>query len=244
MSRPYAFLVVLELIIIPAFAQPAADPVATATASLRAGRYGEAHQVLKTQLEQGGSDPRLWTLDGYALVKMDHAPDALKSYQQALRIAPDYLPALEGAAEVAFKSRTPEAADLLRRVSSLQPADQTSHAMLATLSFEHGDCKTAEAEFEKGTQAIANQPASLAQRAACLVRLERAGDAVAIFQELAKQSPEDRRAQYNLALSQLQAGQTQNAIETIKGMHETARDTETLDLLPRRTKEPAIRRQL
>lgn len=211
--------------------QPNTDPVAAASAALRAGRPEEAHHLLAGPLNENTTDPRIWTLDGFALTRMGRNRDGLKSYQRALGLAPDYLPALEGAAETAFKARLPEAPELLRRVSTLQPGDETSHAMLATLAFEKGDCQTAEQEFERSQRVIQNQNASLTQRAACLVSLKRTAEGVEIFRALAAQAPNDKRAQYNLALAELQAGQPRQSIATLKAMPLSSQSAEMMDLL-------------
>jgi cytochrome c-type biogenesis protein CcmH/NrfG len=65
--------------------------------------------------------------------KGDHKA-ALASYQSALKIAPDYLPALEGAAQLEYDADNASAIPLLQRVLRLRPDDLTSHAMLAVLA--------------------------------------------------------------------------------------------------------------
>lgn len=186
-----------------------------ATALVRSGQYAEAHRLLTSALEKSSNDPRLWTLDGFALSRMGREKDALASYESALRIAPRYLPALEGAGEVKFRNRTADAADVLREVIAIRPDEQAAHAMLATLSFEHHDCQTAEAEFAKSEQAIANQSVALNQRGACLIQLNRPREAVAVFEQVIKLLPDGASAHYNLAFSLLQAGNARQAIEVL-----------------------------
>lgn len=202
-----------------------------ATALVRSGQYAEAHRLLTSALEKSSKDPRLWTLDGFALSRMGREKDALASYESALRIAPRYLPALEGAGEVKFRNRTADAADVLREVIAIRPDEQAAHAMLATLSFEHHDCQTAEAEFAKSEQAIANQSVALNQRGACLIQLNRPREAVAVFEQVIKLLPDGASAHYNLAFSLLQAGNARQAIEVLTRLPPGKRDADTLDLL-------------
>jgi tetratricopeptide (TPR) repeat protein len=212
-------------------AQPGSDVLASATGLIRAGRYSEAHELLNAASKQGPLDPRLMTLDGFALARMGRDRDALASYDEALRAAPEYLPALEGAAELRFESRSRNAAEMLHKIVALRPDEQTAHAMLATLAFEQRDCKTALAEFAKSEQLISTQPAALEQRGACLVQLHRPDEASGVFQQLTKVDPKNARAHYNVAFSELQAGRPSGAIQAITALPASARDADTLDLL-------------
>ena len=198
-----------------------------ATALVRSGQYAEAHRLLTSALKSS-NDPRLGTLDGFALSRMGREKDALASYESALRIAPRYLPALEGAGEVKFRNRTADAADVLREVIAIRPDEQAAHAMLATLSFERHDCQTAEAEFAKSEQAIANQSVALNQRGACLIQLNRPREAVAVFEQVIKLLPDGASAHYNLAFSLLQAGNARQAIEVLTRLPPGKRDADTL----------------
>ena len=187
--------------------------------------------MLQTVLSGGSDDPRLWTLNGYALSHMQRDGEALTSYESALRLAARYLPALEGAAELKFKSRSPDAADYLARLTALRPDDPTAHAMLATLAFERGDCKAAEAEFEQSGQLLSTQPGALEQRGACSIQLGEPRQAVRAFQQVAKLNPDRPHLAYNLALSQLEAGLYPDAISTLTAIPTAARDSDMLDLL-------------
>ncbi len=211
--------------------EPPSNAVASATALMRSGSFNEAHQLLSDALAGDGSDPRLWTLDGYALSHMQRDREALTSYESALRLAPRYLPALEGAAELKFKTRSPDAAQLLQQLASLQPTDQTTHAMLATLAFEHRDCETAEAEFQKSERLLVTQALQLEQRGACLIRLNRPRTAVTAFQQLARLDSARPHVHYNLALSQFEAGLYREAISTLTALPASKRDSDALDLL-------------
>lgn len=231
LNRPMYFALCLLLAASALSAQEISNPVGSASALIRTGKYQQAHEFLSGTLTEHSPDPRLWTLDGLALAHLGREHDALKSFGEALRLAPQYLPALEGAGELTFKLRKPEAPEMLRQIVALRPGDETSHAMLATLAFERGDCRTAAAEFAASERLISSQPVALAQRGACLIRLHRAPDAIGSFQQLARLRPGNASVQYNLALSQFQAGQFANAISTLTALPPAARDADVLDLL-------------
>lgn len=203
----------------------------SATALIKTGRYGEAHQLLSATLARRPGDPRLWILDGFTLARMGRDSDALASYEKALRLTPQSLPALEGAAELKFKSRSADAAEMLHKIVAIRPGDQTSHAMLATLAFERRDCKTAESEFKRSEQLISSQPIALEQRGVCLMRLRRPDEAAGAFEQMIKIDPASPRAHYNLGLSQFQAGRFHEAIVTLTALPPPEHDADTLDIL-------------
>lgn len=192
------------------------DPIRSASQMLRAGNYRGAHEALAAALTDNKNDPRLFTLDGFALARLGKDRDAIAAYESALALAPQYLPALEGAVELKFKSRSADAAQWIGRLLALQPADATAHAMSGTLAFERGDCATAESEFAQSEGAIARQTSSLESRGACLLRLKRPGEAVKIFTSLVEQQPRENRFRYKLAASQIAAGANTDAARTLE----------------------------
>src|SRR4029077_9556721 len=120
-------------------AQTTADQVAAITSALRAGEFDSALQNLDLELKRAPKSAQLWTLRGLALSGKGDKKEALGSFHKALGVAPDYLPALEGAAQIEYDSGDKDAAGLLQRVLKLVPHDPTSHAMLAVLAYRQGD---------------------------------------------------------------------------------------------------------
>jgi len=82
------------------------------------------------------ADPRVWTLKGMALEGLGRTTESLEAFERALEIDPNNRGALEGAAELEFRAGSPRALPLLERLVSLDPQDQTSHAMLGALAFK------------------------------------------------------------------------------------------------------------
>ncbi|MDQ6705542.1 MAG: tetratricopeptide repeat protein, partial [Acidobacteriota bacterium] len=144
---------------------------------LRAGQIDQAKQLLSEALKSSPRDARLWTFNGLALARSGDQPGALASYQRALEFAPDYFPALEGAAEIEYNQHSPRAASLLRRIVKLQPDDQTAHDMLAALAFEQGDCTGGENELRAVRPEDAIDLNGMRELGACLVRQKRLIDA-------------------------------------------------------------------
>jgi tetratricopeptide (TPR) repeat protein len=199
--------------------------------ALQAHDFAQALQLATSELRQYPSDPKLWTLQGIAFTALGKDHEALAAYDKSLGISPNYLPALEGAAQLEFKAGSPHAIPRLNRILQQLPNDQTSHAMLAVLAYKQHDCPTAAKHFAESTQLIAEQPAALAQYGTCLMNLERARDAITVFQQLLTQFPENSHARFDLAGAQLAAHKGKEAAETLQPLLEvTPPDPEVLDL--------------
>jgi Flp pilus assembly protein TadD len=85
----WAFLLLSALIA----SSQTSDAPAKIIAALRSGDYLGAKRLSATALQESPKDPRLWTLDGFALVHLGDGKQALAAYTRALEISPDYLPA-------------------------------------------------------------------------------------------------------------------------------------------------------
>lgn len=199
---------------------------------LHAAQYAEARGLVQQALKKSPNDERLWTLDGFALAHLGDKVSALRSYEHALHLAPNYVPALEGAAEIEYNASDQRAVPLLKKMLLIHPSDETTHAMLASLAFQRRDCATAAEEFARSGTQIDLQPAALEQYGSCLVKLRRMSDAMPIFQRLADMEPNDAKFSYNLAVVQSLAGRHQDVIATLKTvLTNNPRDADALELL-------------
>lgn len=199
---------------------------------LKAGQYEEAQNMIREALKRHPEDASLWTLNGFALSHLGKKKEASASYRHAIEISPDYLPALEGEAQLEYQASDQHAVVILKKILGIRPDDETSHGMLAELAFQRGDCKAAANEFEQSRKLIFSQIKSLEEYGSCLVRLHRPADAIPIFQQLKTLQPKSREASYNLGLVQLLAKRYQGAIATLEPLvTEYPDDADALDLL-------------
>lgn len=229
MASLSAFLV-FALLLLP---QSATAPDKSAiVAALRVDRYAEARQMLETAIRQSPHDAALWTLNGFALSHLGQQKQALASYQQAIKLLPDYLPALEGAAQIEYESADQDAVPLLKKIVALHPADETSHAMLATLAFERRDCKTAADEFRQSQALIWSNANSLEKYGSCLLQLEKPDDAIKVFERITEIQPQSDKARYNLAVVEVMEKRYQDAITILEPLvSKEPNDADSLDLL-------------
>ena len=218
------------LLVAALLGQTPSDVARSATAALRSGDFDTALALLRPAIEQSPRNPQLRMLEGLAESGKGNRKSALASYEAALRISPDYLPALEGAAQLQFEDGNPAAAPLLEHVLRVRPDDVTSHAMLAVLDYKRGDCAGAVQHFAASEAALASQPGALQEYGFCLMKVKQRDKAVQVFQALVNAHPSDARARRALAAAQLSADQPQPALATLQPLLESSPDADTMQL--------------
>lgn len=191
------------------------DPISGIVGALRGKNFDQALRQSGAAIKQYPRDYRLWTLRGMAFAGSKRTAPALAAYQHALVLAPTYLPALEGAAEIEYQQGSKHAKPLLLRVLALRPDDQTSHAMLAVLAYKAGQCGEAVPHFQQAGTLLEAQPLLLTELASCLTALNRDEEAIPVLQHALTLEPTHQSARYNLALAQWNASHTQDAITTL-----------------------------
>lgn len=199
-----------------ALSQASTSGVREITSALRARDFDNALQLLQPALQQNPKNAQLWTLQGIAYSGKSDKKEALQSFRHALSLSPNYLPALEGAAQIEYDNGDKDAEILLGRVLTLQPHDPTSHAMLAVLAYRRRDCASAVTHFEQSGSLVDSQPGALQAYGECLVRLKQMDQAMTVFDRAVKQTPDDPNARYRLASVQMMAQRPKDAITTLE----------------------------
>jgi tetratricopeptide (TPR) repeat protein len=215
LARQLAPFAISAALVFPALAQTDSHRVASITSAVRSNDFDTALGLLAAALKQSPGDPQLWTLQGIALSGEKRLKEAAAAFHTALKIAPDYVPALEGAAQLEYEADSQRAVPLLDHLLRLRPDDPTSHAMLAVLAYRRGDCSVAVPHFEKSRVLVDSQPATLQELGSCLVKLEEPQKALPIFQKALELQPEDAGARYRLAAVQTMAERPNDALETL-----------------------------
>ena len=212
-------------------AQTARDQAAQVTSALHAEHFEQAVRLADKALTSFPNDPQLWTLKAIGLSAEKKSQEALVAYHHALKISPNYLPALEGAAQIDYDTGEKEAATLLRRIAQLRPSDPTSHAMLGALAYKRGDCAETVHEFELSQQLIDKQAGALQEYGACLLRLRQFDKAISIFEGIVSANPNDPRAIRALAFAQVKADRPRDALATLRPLIDSPdADAATLQL--------------
>jgi tetratricopeptide (TPR) repeat protein len=213
-------------------AQTTTDRVGLVSSALRAGQFVKALQILQPELEKDPKNTQLWALRGIALSGKGDKKEALGAFRHALGISPDYLPALEGAAQIEYEDGGKDAVALLQHVLQLRPNDPTSHAMLAVLAYRRGDCASAVAHFEQSGSLAESQPDALQEYGDCLLRRRETEKAISLFSRaLAQSSSPDAEVRCLLASAQMMGQHAKDAIATLQPLlQQNTTDANVLDL--------------
>ncbi len=210
-------------------AQPAdLDAVISA---LRAQDFHRALTLTKELNAQNKVDPRVWTLEGMANEGLKNRAEALVNYRTALKIKPDYVPALKAEAQLEYSSGNPNAKQVLDRILKLEPGDEVSHAMLAALAYRQGDCSSAVRQYRQSGRAIADKPDALTQFGECLLKEGQPDESAVVLGQVVSLEPNQWWTRYNFALAEMRRKRTAEAIKILEPVLDDARvEPEALDL--------------
>lgn len=197
--------------------------------ALRSGRFQDALTLADSMLKAQPRDARIWTGRGVALAGLGRDRESVSSFEKALEFAPDFLPALKGAVEAAYRSHDPRTPTLLERLIRLEPASEVAHGIAGVLAFEGGDCRGAVSHFEKAGR-VDSRAGTLF--GACLMAVDRAADAVPVFERLLAADPDSTGARFNLGYALAVSRKYEEAVRTLEPLASgPAVGADTLNLL-------------
>jgi tetratricopeptide (TPR) repeat protein len=221
----------LSLFLSSTFAQTDKDRIAPIVSALRDQEFAKALELLRPALQESPENAQLWTMQGVACSGQGQKKEALASFRRALKIAPDYVPALQGAAQIEYDAGNAAGVPLLQHLLRLRPGDLTSHGMLAVLEYQQGNCVDAVVHFEKAASLFDDRVEALHAYATCLVKLKRFEQASQVFAHVLALNPGNRRECELLASIQLMAHKPEEALSTLRPLLEgDSVDAETLEL--------------
>jgi tetratricopeptide (TPR) repeat protein len=231
MVRKLALAILLLASLLRAFGQGHEAQIKAIASELQANEFSRAVELTRAALKESPGNAQLWAMQGTAYAGEGRKQDALASFRAALKISPDYVPALEGAIQIEYEGGSKDAIPPLQRMLRLHPSDQTSNGMLAVLEYQEGNCAAAVTHFEKSGALFDAQPEGLHAYATCLVKLKQFDRAVEVFQRVLTLNPEDGRERRLLVALQLMAHQPQNALATLQPLLQAGNpDAGTLEL--------------
>ena len=216
MLRKIALLAAVSASASWAFAQSSENPARAISSALGAKEYDKAIELSRAALRAAPGNPQLWTLQGVALASKGDSKEALVSFQRALKISPNNVAALAGAAQIEYQAGDQSAVPFLNKLVQLRPADPTAHAMLAVLQYQKGDCVAAVGNFQKADELLDSQLDALHAYATCLVKLKKINAALATFQRAVALRPGEPQELQLLASIQIMAHKPQDALATLR----------------------------
>jgi tetratricopeptide (TPR) repeat protein len=183
---------------------------------IRSQQYDGALRTLKSALRADPGDYKLWTLEGICLGLLGNDTEAKAAFDHAIRISPNYLPALKGEIQILYKTGDKRAIPLLERMLKADPGDQTGHEMLGTLEEHFGNCQGAVAQFALIKDVIADHPSSLEAYGSCLNQLDRNTDAIPVFRQLIPLLPGSSSPSYDLAVVLVASKNNEEALKVLE----------------------------
>ncbi len=228
--RKACVIVVSILLLSSALAQTAEDRINAIASAMESQEFGKALELLRPALQEFPRNDTLWTMQGVAYSRLGQKREALTSFHSALKISPDNIQALQGAAQIEYDAGNASGIPVLQHLLRLRPTDSTSHGMIAVLEYQQGNCTAAVIHFEKAAALFESQLPALHAYATCLVRLKRFEEAANVFQRALTLNPDDRRERQLLASIQLMAHKPQDAIATLDPLLGPKPDVDALEL--------------
>lgn len=226
LSRMVCLTVAILLLCCPLSAQT--DAILQA---LRGRQFPVALELCAKDLKAQPGNAQLWLLQGIALQESDRTKEALASFRHASNLAPKLLPALEGAAQIEYRTGDPQCRRTLEQIVALRPDNPPAHGMLGVLAYEQKKCEEAVRQFELSGPQLNSNDAALWQFGNCLYKLRRPEEAATRFRTLLGMRDSDP-VRYNLGLALLDAKKADEAVEVLRPLAAPQRpDSEALSLL-------------
>jgi tetratricopeptide (TPR) repeat protein len=204
--------------------------MASILTALRQQDFHKALELLHPALEASPHDAELWTMQGVAFQGEGDQKEALLSFRHALKLTPDNIPALQGVAQLEYEAGDPAGIPVLVHLLRLRPDDQTSHAMLAVLQYQQGNCTDAVVHFEKAAELFKSRVPALNAYGTCLVRLNRLQEAEDVLSQALALDARVMRQRQVLAAVQLMAQEPGKAIATLDPLLGVGADAASLEL--------------
>jgi tetratricopeptide (TPR) repeat protein len=215
----------------PVLGQTEREQTAAIASALAAHDFDQALTLLRPAIKESPQNAKLWTMQALALSGKGDTRAARVAFQKALKISPEFLPALEGAAQLEYDAGSQEAVPLLKRLLRLRPNDPTTHGMLAVLAYKRGDCAQAVENFAVSGPLVDSQSEAREEYCVCLVKLNQSEKAISVYQRVLELSPGDSDTRRQLATIQLMAEQPKEALQTLAPLLEKDNpDVKTLEL--------------
>ncbi|MDW8324657.1 MAG: PEP-CTERM system TPR-repeat protein PrsT, partial [Burkholderiales bacterium] len=188
-----------------------------AEAQLQRGQAERALHTLASLEKRHQAEPLTWNLRGMAHMALNAQAQAIKSFEQALALDPNYLPAVFNLAQIDLRAGR---ADQARRryEAVLQRVPNNAEALLAAAHFalRAGDEQGYLSLLRRSVQADPRSPEGWRQLVAFYLSKSKANDALSVAQDGLSKNPEDPSFRELLGRAQLAAGQKDNALATFR----------------------------
>jgi len=199
-------------------------------ADISAHRDEQALHLISQLLPSSPRNIALWTLRGVALNDLGRTQESLASFNRALQIQADFLPALEGAAQTSYLHGHPSAMRYIGKLLALDPTNQVANAMAGALAYDAHHCDESVAYFARSQGEVFRQTKALDEYADCLLQQRQSQQAVTVLTRAVTLYPDSIQLKYNLAVAEMQNHQPSEAIRVLSPLS-SVKDSDLLNLL-------------
>lgn len=177
-------------------------------------------RAVKLQAGYPDTLPDAWNNLGVIATRERRVPDSIDCFQQALKLNPHHLLALDNLGNACrLEKRWDDAREVLERALAIAPEDPEANYSLAMVYAQADDTKNAYEHLQRALHARPAYPEALNNLGVLYLRTERPEKAVATFEECIRVAPAFDQAYLNLA-----------RVYALEGARDKARST-LLDLL-------------
>lgn len=135
--------------------------VRAARAGAALGNYRQANAFLRAAAGPGGDDPAVQTAWGLLFLEKYNRQEAARSFQFALKVDGNYVPAIMGLARATAPENPPQATSLAKKALTINESSESAHLLLAELALDDGRRDEAKASVAR---ALAINASSLEAR--------------------------------------------------------------------------------
>ena len=171
-------------------------------------RFADALAAYDRALSITPNDPECWSNRGLALRGLRRPDDAIASFQRALSMAPAHVNALSNLGIVLKEQkRLDEAVSALIKATEIDPANVHLWANLSAVHEARGDYDRMRQHAAQAAALDPSYPESYNLLANCEMEAGRYSDALALYERAISLDPDNRNANWNLALIWLLRGE-------------------------------------
>jgi tetratricopeptide (TPR) repeat protein/peroxiredoxin len=183
----------------------------------RADALANFERATKSQASYPETLPNAWNNLGLIATQDAHTEQAIQYFQEALRLSPDHLIALDNLGNAYRQQRRwDEARKIFERALTAHPQDPDANYGLGMVSAQNNDNVRAYEYLQKALQYRPGYPEALNNLGVLYLRTGRREQAVASFEECIRVAPQFDQSYLNLARVHAIEGQTDKAREVLR----------------------------
>jgi tetratricopeptide (TPR) repeat protein len=224
-------LILVALLAPPVFAAEPAE-YQEAMRYVQARHWSEALASLRPLLDRYANNPKVLNLQGLALAGAGRIPEACDAFQKALRLHPEFWPALKNLAIVEWTGRLPGAAAHTEAALKTMPADPVLNAYGSLGAIARKDTKLTLERLNTSGDSLRVLPLELQYKLG--VQLGENGlypQSISVLEQMLRSGADSPSLRYNLALAQFRAARYQDSIESLEPLRSQSPASDSLNLL-------------